>query len=183
MSEQRSKWIPKHFANGATVSRGAWTGTDRNAMYTWRRRRAEALWKASQKPKPGTAIAADRAQKIAEQIIDHLRQFAPCELGGMVGNYWHSVIARRALWTDEAQQLATQVACLCRLSVPERRARHDKGKRGPGRAAPLEAYTPDPSAAPLMHDEELETAKRFADQHPNDPEIQAAYREYLSRKT
>lgn len=150
-----------------------------NTFLTWLKRQASSLWKASQTPKPGTVLASDRAVRIARKAVEELNHYAPDNFIGMVGAYWHSIMATRPLWLDEAQRLASQLRTLWTIYTRATPDSRDKGKRGPKR--PLSLRDVGPVAAPLVPmPDEIEAALAFARQHPENKEAQAAVAEYLA---
>lgn len=152
--------------------RSDWKLVDQRCI--WRERRAKALWKAAQKLRPDSVIACDRAQGIAKEIVEHLSQYAPCCLGGMVGQYWGQVLARRELWQEEAQALASQLWGICRLERSPREGRNNKGKRGASRPGALTGNELDPSSGTPL---EMAEASEWINKHKDDPDVQAAFRD------
>jgi hypothetical protein len=145
----------------------------KNAEVTWRRRAADRLWTLAGGPN-GVRFdkASAKAHKKARELIERLCDFAANDLSGMVGNYWKSVIERRPLGCDEAQRLAVQVACLCRLSTRER---SDRGGR-------RNLFALNESDAPVQGELSLEEAAEVMRALPPEqrelPEVKA----FLQRK-
>lgn len=163
-----SRFLPRRGPDGAVITAFVHGHRGTNSLHTWRMRQAESLWKAAQTPKPGTVLANDRALKIARRIAEHLFQFAPSCLDGMMGSYWRDAIARFGLSVHDAQQFAAQLLCLCRCRQQQQNRNAQHGKRSPKRAGRLQEWTPDSRA--LLPEDDASLQAEIDAYHREHPE-------------